>query len=119
MVAKDREGRRLFSHIKSNLCQPSGTVEFTIEDNHGQPQLQWGSKIIYDAPETLFAPRQPIQDAQEWLAGELKDGPENSKIIFKKAETQGFSPKTMNRAKKLMGIEPRKKGLNDGWEWSL
>ena len=119
MVAKDREGRRLFSHIKSNLCQLSGTMEFKIEDDHGQPRLQWGSKIIYDDPETLFAPRQPIQDAQEWLAGELKDGPEDSKLVFEKAESHGFSVKTLNRAKRLMGIQPTKKGLNDGWQWSL
>jgi len=119
MVAKDREGRRLFSHIKSNLCQLSGTMEFKIEDDHGQPRLQWGSKIIYDDPETLFAPRQPIQDAQEWLAGELKDGPEDSKLVFEKAESHGFSAKTLNRAKRLMGIQPTKKGLNDGWQWSL
>ena len=119
MVAKDREGRRVFSHIKSNLCRLSGTIEFTIEDNHGQPRLQWDSKIIYDDPKVLFAPHQPIQDAQEWLAGELQDGPEDSKLIFKKAESRGFSARTLNRAKKRMGIEPQKKGLNDGWEWKL
>ena len=94
-------------------------MEFTIEDDHGQPRLQWGSKIIYDDPESLFSTRQPIQDAQAWLSDELKDGPEDSKQIFENAQSHGFSAKTLNRAKKIMGIEPQKMGLNDGWQWSL
>lgn len=119
MIGLDKEGERRFSHIKANLCKLSGTMTYAIQDNMGIAKLQWGTTVSYDDPATIFAPKRPIEDAQEWLAKELKDGAIDSKLIFKKAESQGFSEKTLNRAKKAMGIKPKKKGLSNGWEWGL
>ncbi len=119
MVGKDRDGRKLFSHIKSNVSELTGSLEYDIVGNNDSIRVKWENTVIYEDPEDLFSARRPIEDAQEWLSGELKDGPQDSKLIFNKAETKGFSAKTLKRAKKLMGIETKKKGLNSGWEMSL
>lgn len=119
MIGADRDGRKLFSHIKSNVSKLSGSIEYNMVESCGSVRVQWDQKVIFDDPEKLFTLRKPIENAQEWLEGELKDGPEDSKILFNKAQVQGYTQKTLYRAKKLMGIESKKKGLNNGWEWKL
>lgn len=76
--------------------------------------IKWNPKIIYDDPTKLFSPKSPLEDATEWLKDELEDGVTDSKTIFSRGEEMGHSEKTLQRAKKKLGVRSIKMGLNSG-----
>ena len=61
------------------------------------------------------------QEAVEFLRVELADGAVDAKVIMKDAAEQEISRKTLIRAQKEIGIEPKRLGYGKSgkWVWEL
>jgi hypothetical protein len=54
------------------------------------------------------------------LRAELADGEHHPVAeLFKSARTVGISDRTLQRARKRLGVETEKSGFDGGWGWSL
>jgi len=63
-----------------------------------------------------------LDAAADWLAAELEDGPRPAREITKAAKAAGYSPATLKRAKRSLGIRSERVGglADDGaWQWTL
>jgi hypothetical protein len=63
-----------------------------------------------------------INEAMEFLAEALKDGPRNASEVLKLAEEQGIAKTTVDRASKKLGVKKvqiHEGGKISGWIWSL
>ena len=139
MVDKDPDDqdRRLFLQIKNNIAKDPGGLAFRI-GQHLLPgdivasAIFWDSeRVSFTADEILAAnesasERPARREAEEFLHDVLKDGPRPSKDIESEAKEAGISWRTINRAKKTLGIIAERKAENgDGlgrsgrWYWSL
>src|SRR5262249_6400094 len=58
-------------------------------------------------------------EAEEWLAEELAQGPAAAKDLLKRGSERGFSESTLSRACKALGVQRKKLGLKDGWQWYI
>jgi hypothetical protein len=59
----------------------------------------------------------PRKTAIEFLRAELKDGAMPAKYLLDKAESEGISKRTLDRAKKSLGIVSKPEGKI--WVWRL
>jgi putative DNA primase/helicase len=111
----DDQNRRLFLQIKNNIAKDPGGLAFRI----GQQLLPGdiiGSSIYWDnervsctADQILAANEnagdRPAQtEAEDFLRDILRDGPRPAKDIASEAREAGISWRTVNRAKKALGI---------------
>jgi hypothetical protein len=60
-----------------------------------------------------------VEDAADFLRAELAEGPLPSKEVFERGRREGFSERTLNRAKVAAGVQPTKTGPDAGWVWQL
>jgi hypothetical protein len=60
-----------------------------------------------------------LDDAKEFLAEQLKDGPRPAKEIFEAAEGEGISLKTLRKAGKQTGVTAWRDGQRGKSIWSL
>jgi hypothetical protein len=58
-------------------------------------------------------------DAADFLRAMLADGPRLAKEVQAEARAAGITKRTLERAKKLLGVISSKAGLAAGWQWSL
>ena len=58
-------------------------------------------------------------EATEFLLAELTDGPKSAKAIQTAAKALGIVPWSLKSAKKKLGVDSRKDGMDAGWKWSL
>lgn len=112
------ESMRAVVHGKSNLAPHGNSLAFGLDPTSGFTWL--GDYEI--TLEELLAGRKPKQEnqlgrAQEFVAQALANGAAASVELFRAAEEQGLSPKTLNRAKGAMGIKSFRQGGQ--WYWSL
>ena len=63
--------------------------------------------------------RSAVDDAKEFLAGLLADGPMPAKRVYGEARDAGHSERTIRRAQKALGVEAIKEGLKGSWLWKL
>jgi putative DNA primase/helicase len=132
----DDQDRRLFLQIKNNIAKDPGGLAFRI----GQQLLPGditGSSIFWDservsctADQVLAANEnasdRPAQtEAEDFLRDILRDGPRPAKDVEAEAKEAGISWRTVNRAKKTLGVVAERKaesgqGLGRGgrWYWS-
>jgi len=133
----DDQDRRLFLQIKNNIAKDPGGLAFRI----GQQLLPGdiiGSAIFWDsqrvsctADQVLAANEnasdRPAQtEAEDFLRDILRDGPRLAKDVEGEAREVGVSWRTVNRAKKTLGIVTERKaesgqglGRAGRWYWSL
>ena len=136
MVAKSKdEGgsvKRLLVRSKNNLGEDSGGFEFDIEQGEVPgaagvfaSRVLWGGAIEGDArdlmaeAESAVAPEGAIEEAKALLIDVLRDGPVPAKSIEADALGAGLSWRTVERAKKELGIVAEKSGMKEGWIWLL
>jgi hypothetical protein len=116
--AQDRN-RRAVLQTKNNLAPLGDAIGYEIREG----VFGWTGKSDLTA-DRIFASDQearsalPIDDAGDFLRSELMTGPMSSRDIFSRAKKAGFSDRTVWRAKKKLGVEAHKIGL-DRWVWSL
>jgi hypothetical protein len=126
----EREQRHLLLRAKSNIG-PDGDG-FVYELHQGElpffpgvsaSSVIWGKAICGAARELLTEAEQrdddPGNDAASFLRDLLAYGPVAAKVIYKEAESAGYSRDTMKRAKSRMGVKTVKQGMQGGWVWRL
>jgi putative DNA primase/helicase len=137
----DDRDRRLFVTAKNNLAKDSGGLAFRLVQqliplSEGTETLAsaiaWeGDRIDRTADEVLAASEraseQPAKvEAEDFLRDLLVEGPRPTVEIQQEAKGAGISWRTINRAKKELGIKAERKaeagdGLvsGDRWYWRL
>lgn len=124
LVVKDKEGqeddgrfRRIFAPIKSNLsAMEPKALFFHIRDNPGltyeqvPPDFDLEERLALDHTED--APL--LDEARTFLKELLKDGPLEASFILQQAQRANIKKKTLQRAKKLLGIRAYHEGGTHG-----
>jgi len=139
MVEKDPEDqdRRLFLQIKNNIAKDPGGLAFRIgqhllADNIIGSAIFWANEHVSCTADEILAAnenaseRPALTEAEDFLRDILRDGPRPAKEIKSEAKEAGIAWRTVNRAKKTLGVDPKRKAENgDGlgrsgrWYWSL
>lgn len=121
--------RRILARAKSNIAPDDGGVSYALEltetDGIQASRIVWGALIDGSARDILGDVEQDdeertgLDDACEFLASLLSDGPVRTKVLKTDADGAGFNWKMMQRAAARLGVEKRKIGMKEGWEWAL
>jgi putative DNA primase/helicase len=129
MVVRDPEddGRRLMAAAKNNIGPDNGGLAYCVEAPDDVARICWEpGKVDVDLAAILAAggrqkSHTKIDDAADWLADILYDGPRAAKELGLTAEAAGFSRATVRRAKTELGIisERQEFGGAGGWYWRL
>jgi hypothetical protein len=123
---------RLLLRAKSNLGPDDGGFEYDIESSPvpgveelSASQVLWGKAIDGDARELLAEAESAADpegygaDAELFLSELLRDGPVATKQIKTDAGGAGIAWRTVERAKKRLGVVAEKQGMKGGWVWRL
>jgi putative DNA primase/helicase len=132
----EMEGRFLFVRAKNNLGARSrqalayGITTRPVAVDGGNvdvPCVAWDLKHVDGRAtymiEQALGPRTgrpgKAEDAIEFLRAELAEGSLPSEQVFERGRKEGFSDRTLSRAKRAAGLVSRKIGSNGGWVWEL
>lgn len=112
-------GDRAVVHIKSSLAAAGSSVGYELRAGHG---LWWTGESDATAGSILAAEpveseRSALDDAEEWIRAQLRDGPVSAEEIRKRARKDGIAWRTISRAKRAAGATSRKTG--EEWVWTL
>ena len=61
----------------------------------------------------------PLNEAKEFLRELLADGPVSAKEGEEAAKANGITRRTLERARKELGVKAKKNGFEGGWTWAL
>ena len=117
LVGGHPEKGRGLVHIKSNLAPQGPAIGYTLDAG----QFEW-TGISSLTPQDILADEgkeKPVTEAEELLTQTLKDGPVPAREIYTLAKEQDIAERTLERAKKNLGVQSYKKGLEGGWLWEL
>jgi AAA domain-containing protein len=121
------EGRYVFAPVKGNLWRrkPSA-LEYSIEDQGGQPVIAWCGASVHTAASLLAQPESAEEsnaraEAKRFLSEFLADGPRAVGEIKSEAGRAEISERTLVRARSQLGIRAEKVGFGGGqhWQWGL
>jgi hypothetical protein len=120
--------QRVLAHVKSNLGELSISLALSIDASENAsdvtvPRILDRGVSPYTGAQLLGTDRAPrgskIAEAADFLRKQLSDGTRTSVDVEKAAKSHGISERTLKRARKLLGVESDKDGLNGGWLLSL
>ena len=119
----DCEGRDLFLPVKLNIAAKPPGIGYRVTD-HG---IEWDSDpVTCDAAAAFGGTRKVDGDlvtaAKEMLGEVLGEGvPIAQVLIDEEAERRGVSKKSLNVAKKALGVKSKREGFGPGglWYWQL
>lgn len=124
--------RRILARAKSNISSDDGGVSYSIEQVEAgigitASRIVWGELIQGTAREILGdveqeegqEERTERDEATDFLRSLLETGPMAVKAIKADATGAGYAWRTIERAKRELGVEARKAGMKDGWAWAL
>lgn len=121
-------GDRFVAVEKSNLGAYPPASAFTIssaDEDIRYARVIWGEEVPGIRSADLVAPqetheaRSAREEAMEFLQEELYDGPAPVTDLRKAAQRDGHSWRTVERAKRALGVKAEKSALAGGWKWSL
>jgi hypothetical protein len=128
LIAADR----VLAHAACNLAREAPSLSCrvesrTVEDDAGTietSRLVIGEACDLDADALLATrsddDRTDCEIATEWLADELADGEWRKGAEIKiQAQARGIAERTLQRARKLAGVEDRRRGFPAVSEWRL
>lgn len=126
----DDESRRIVAATKANLCPKPPSLAFRIAGTpNGSARAIWEPRTNEHSADALLqsvvdnqGSKRVGQEAAEWLARALKDGPRDADELKDEAVNgQGFVWETVKRAKPGLGVVTRKKvGVkHGGWTWQM
>ena len=118
IVARDKENPnfRVVAHAKSSLAPEGKTVAFELDPDSG---FHFKGEYDCNIDEIMLGvgSKSKGKQAMELLQEELKNGEVSQKIISAKAKYSRISTRTLNEAKKVLGVKSIKR--NGQWYWSL
>ena len=115
----------VFASTKMNLAKHPPTLRYRMVSAGDVAKLEWRGESTQSADDVLAAQdhgdRGPRDEARDFILAELEDGERPSAELIAKAKAQGIHPSTLYRARRDMGIKPRKDGFGPGapWVWKL
>ncbi|GJL56891.1 MAG: hypothetical protein NPIRA02_40230 [Nitrospirales bacterium] len=132
----EREGEFVLAHLKCNVGEKAKTQAYAMESRElegedGVPLytggIVWKGDVEGVTPESMLTSKKDPEEqsalefAEEWLKDFLDECDRAAEDVLKAARRIGISERTLNRAKKSLGIGRRKEGFGkDGtWMWSL
>jgi putative DNA primase/helicase len=133
VTAEPETDRRLLLGVKNNLGpKPRGIGYFigtkSITNDITAPHILWSdAPVDYTADQAIAANaaamkgkgKGDLEEAKEFLAELLKNGPVSAEDVKEAAEENDISEKTLRRAKKDLGIKSDKGEFRGGWQWRL
>jgi hypothetical protein len=134
LVARDPDDpsgdRRVLAPLKTNLgpMPPSLAFRLAVEPGRDHPHLAWDGVSNHDARSLFAVPatgRRPsaTDEAEDVLRAILDDGPLPAGEAQRLATDAGVADRTLDRARRLLGVTARKVGkpgeAGQHWEWSL
>jgi hypothetical protein len=120
----DDDSQRAIVQTKNNLAPiRTGSIGFKVEggicDWTGESSLTADVMLSYKQSESLEE-RGAKAEAKTFLEGILADGPIGSQAVIDAARQAGISEKTLQRAKKAIGVVSKKDStFVGGWFWKL
>jgi AAA domain len=113
---------RVMVHVKHNLSAagPSRLFELAKKGRAAMPVLSWGSEVAITADElqgSATGDPKTLDAAVTLIREQIEGGEFRAKVIKEIAARQGISDRTVDRAKKLLGVKADKAAT--GWHWSL
>lgn len=127
LVLKDEENpeRRLFLPTKNNLAPDTGGLAYRVIAPSGVPCLEWeNTSVSISADEALSREgggESPGEEATDWLRNFLMDGPATAEEVKKASQNEGYSWRTVERAKRKAGVKSERQGFGKGakYKWSI
>jgi len=128
MVGVDRSDptgeRRVMVRVKGNLSRLPAGLLFRLEGDGAPATVKWEGETDARADELVQPTTEDeapamVKEACEWLEAFLADGPKPSETVYQQGRKDGQSRRTLQRAKKYLGIEPRKVGNKWQWAWPV
>lgn len=130
LVARDPDDEtgeaRVLAVTKTNLGPCPASLRYSITPEAESIRVQWCGESKHRAAALLAVPddsesRGAVEEAAEFLKSFLEDGPVAVTEVRRKAKSAGLSERTIDRAKKLVGIRARRDGFGKGstWMWEL
>lgn len=109
---------------KANLAPRPPALAYRLEAaENDHPRVQWEGETDHRAADLLDRPdpdeRTARDEAAAFLRVELSRGPRPVTELKAAAKDAGLSWRTVERAKKEMGVEARKRGFAGPWCWEL
>jgi putative DNA primase/helicase len=122
----------VLARAKTNLGPDGGGFSYAIEETtvcEGRITINvvhWGEKLQGIARDILGTvepydeeERTERDEAATFLADSLANGPVATKVIEKEAHGAGHAWRTIERAKRQLGVKAEKRGLRGPWFWAL
>jgi len=120
--------KRFMLPLKNNYGKEPSGLGYQVEEKPVEiekelvptPSIVWLDETNLDADEALSTPKRRASrgDAKSFLEAFLAKGPQEAPAVYAAAAERGISERTLDRAKRDLGVESRKKGA-DCWEWAL
>lgn len=131
IVIKDRKNpaRRLLLPLKNNLGKDTGGLAFavqseTLDNGIETSRIEWEREAVtMTADEAMRIDIDPDksgerEEAKQFLLDLLANGPVLATEAERQYQEAGLSKRTIERAKKDLGIVSEKQGKN-GWTWAI
>ncbi|NOU09375.1 MAG: AAA family ATPase [Nitrospira sp.] len=118
-------------HLKCNVAEKAPTLRYGTESHVlsggiKTSQILWAGEAPAIKADDLMQPPHENQkhlsalaEAKQWLEGVVGAGGREAAFILKEAVKVGISERTLNRAKKDLGIKPQFNGKDHLWMWVL
>ena len=117
-------GRKLLAKIKQNITAPVDALACHIEGvelSNGltAPRIVWEDAVEGNADMIMSGGGggEKMKVAKAFLLGTLAEGPVKASEVLADAERAGISEKTLNRAKKALGVESVQR--DGAWHWEV
>jgi len=134
VVTKDKDDptgqRRLILPMKNNLGNDRTGLAYRLDDSfsaNGQPVVKWEADAVEISADEALRPdngrdegdTSALDEARNWLRNALAGGPCPAKDVLAEARADGIAKRTLDRAKKDLGVVASKEGFGAGWTWRL
>jgi hypothetical protein len=120
----NKPGSKVMAHLKHNVGPKGDSWEYSLDLSTiegGVPSLQFVGEVnisVEQLSNTTTGDRlRPSEAAEAFLKHELAGGLKPSKVLARMAEQEGITQRTLDRAKKTLGIHAVQKKRK--WYWKL
>jgi hypothetical protein len=106
----DAPARRVFANVKNNLAPLQPSLAYEVRTAEGAPPpVAWLGASAWGADDLLAARPRPTaaearDEAKEFLAAALADGPLTSTELWARMREHGLSERTLYRARQLLNV---------------
>lgn len=131
-VTKDRDSdsRRIMVPVKNNIGNDTTGLayELTTRYSGGEiPSVVWCDGVVDISADDALAPadgngadENSLAEAKQWLKDALHAGPKAAAELFDEAKNgEGISSRTLERAKKQIGVKSYRPSVPGPWFWRL